>query len=79
MIERPFDFLNDLKGKEVIITLKDANEIRGKLLAFDIHINLVVLANDDDPDDDPNVKIKKNLFVRGDTVVFVESNDETGK
>jgi len=79
MIERPFDFLNDLKGKEVIITLKDANEIRCKLLAFDIHINLVVLANDDDPDDDPNVKIKKNLFVRGDTVVFVESNDETGK
>lgn len=30
----------------------------------------------DTTDDDPNVKKKRNLFVRGDTVVFVEANDE---
>ena len=44
MIERPLDFLNDLKQKKVIVERKGENSkaITGELLAFDIHINLVV-------------------------------------
>lgn len=71
MIERPLDLLNNLKGKDVIITLKDADTIIGTLLAFDIHINLVI----DGKDDDPKIKKRRNLFVRGDMVVFVEALD----
>jgi small nuclear ribonucleoprotein (snRNP)-like protein len=70
MIERPLDMLNDLKGKPVIITLKEGDSVEGDLLAIDIHINLAPDYVDDD-------KKKKNLFVRGDTVVFVEGKDET--
>jgi small nuclear ribonucleoprotein (snRNP)-like protein len=55
-IERPLDLLNDLKEQEVLITLKTGKEINAVLLAFDIHINLVV---------DEKGKLK---FLRGDLV-----------
>lgn len=44
MIERPLDFLNDLKQKKVVVERKGENSkaITGELLTFDIHINLVV-------------------------------------
>lgn len=72
MIERPLDMLNNLKGKSVIITLREGDCVEGDLLAFDIHINLVLDYVDDE-------KKRKNLFVRGDTVVFVEAKDESTK
>lgn len=60
-IERPLDLLNSLKGKEVKITSKDLkDQIEATLIAFDIHINLVV-----------EVK-NKYKFVRGDSVVLIE-------
>lgn len=71
MIERPLDMLNNLKGKEVVVTLEEGDCIEGTLLAFDIHINLVI--------DHDEEKKKRNLFVRGDTVVFVEGKDEIPK
>ena len=59
MIERPLDLLNDLKkdNKNVIVERKgDSKEIIGKLLAFDIHINLVI-------------ETKEGLkFIRGDVI-----------
>ncbi len=59
MIERPLDLLNDLKkdGKNVIVERKgDRKEIIGKLLAFDIHINLVI-------------ETKEGMkFIRGDVI-----------
>lgn len=60
MIERPLDLLNDYKGKEVKIVLKDLDPIEGILRAFDIHINLAVEVDG------------KNKFVRGDTIILVE-------
>ena len=41
-IERPLDLLNNSKGKEVLVQLKGEKQIVGTLLAFDIHINLVL-------------------------------------
>lgn len=72
MIERPLDFLNDLKGKEAIITLKDGDTVEGTLFAFDIHLNIVLDATDDNPKE----KKRKTLFVRGDAVVFVEAKED---
>lgn len=46
-IERPLDFLNELKSKKVIVVKKGSNpDIEGTLIAFDIHINLVVETSD---------------------------------
>jgi small nuclear ribonucleoprotein (snRNP)-like protein len=58
-IERPLDYLNQCKGKEVIVTLENGKEVTGTLIAFDIHINLIVKTLD------------KIGFIRGDNVVFV--------
>lgn len=41
-IERPLDFLNNVKGKKVFLKVKGGREFSGTLLAFDIHINIVL-------------------------------------
>lgn len=41
-IERPFDFLNSLKGEKVNVLIKGDVVISGELIAFDAHINLVL-------------------------------------
>jgi small nuclear ribonucleoprotein (snRNP)-like protein len=59
-VERPLDLLNDLKGKSALVEVKGRNEpIEGTLIAFDIHINLVLEVNG------------KPQFVRGDIVETV--------
>jgi len=58
-IERPLDFLDSQKGKTVLVYCKDKSH-SGTLLAFDIHINLVI----ETPD--------TILFIRGDDVKSVE-------
>jgi len=69
-IERPLDLLNISKGKEVLVHLKGDKQVVGTLLAFDIHINLV-LDNIKEMQDN-EVKRKLGLtFLRGDTIVFI--------
>ncbi len=69
-IERPLDLLNQSKGKEVLVHLKGDKKFVGTLLAFDIHINLVL----DNIKEMENNEIKRNLgltFLRGDTIIFI--------
>jgi small nuclear ribonucleoprotein len=69
-IERPLDLLNNSKGSEVLVQLKGDKQFVGKLVAFDIHINLVL----DNTKEMQNGEIKKNIgltFLRGDTIIFV--------
>jgi len=69
-IERPLDLLNESKGKEIMIELKDGKQLVGTLLAFDIHINLVV----DNTKEIVNNELKRSLglaFVRGNTILWV--------
>lgn len=58
-IDRPLDLLNNSKGKEICVYLKN-EQISGELLAFDIHINLVLKVG------------KKPVFIRGDNVIKLE-------
>ena len=62
-IERPLDFLNHLKneGNKILVERrgKDSRPITGKLLAFDIHLNLIIETNE------------KAIFIRGDAVETV--------
>ena len=69
-IERPLDLLNAAKGKEILVQLKNGKQFVGSLLAFDIHIN-VVLENAKEIE---NGEQKKNFgltFLRGDTIIFI--------
>jgi small nuclear ribonucleoprotein len=67
---RPFDLLNDALGKEVLVILKGNNQVRGKLKAFDIHMNIVL----EDASQIVDGQLKTNfgkLMVRGDSIVMV--------
>lgn len=69
-IERPLDLLNHSKGKEVLVYLKGDKQFVGTLLAFDIHINLVL----DNIKEIHNNEVKRNFgltFLRGDTIIFI--------
>ena len=69
-IDRPLDLLNNSKGQEVMVQLKGDKQYVGTLVAFDIHINLVL----ENTKEMQNGEMKKNLgltFLRGDTIIFV--------
>lgn len=69
-IERPLDLLNNSKGKEILVQLKGDKQFVGTLLAFDIHINLVM----DNVKEMDNGEIKRKYgltFLRGDTIIFI--------
>ena len=69
-IERPLDVLNNSKGKEVLVQLKNNKHMVGTLLAFDIHIN-VVLDNAREIVDGENKRSMGLTFLRGDTIIFI--------
>ncbi len=69
-IERPLDLLNASKGKEVLVQLKGDKQFVGTLMAFDIHINVVL----DNAKELESGAVKKNIgltFLRGDTIIFI--------
>lgn len=71
---RPFDILNSAKGKEIQIDLKNSSIFKGKLKAFDPHLNIVLfeateIVNGIESDFD-------KVIVRGDTIVSVKILEE---
>ena len=75
-IERPLDLLNSAKGKEVLVQLKNDRQLVGTLLAFDIHINIVL----DNAKEMYNGEVKRNIgltFLRGDTIIFISPSSAT--
>jgi len=69
-IERPLDVLNAAKGKEILVQLKSGKQFVGTLLAFDIHIN-VVLDSAKEIENGEQTKSFGLTFLRGDTIVFI--------
>ncbi len=68
-IERPLDLLNASKAKEVIVQLKGDKQFVGTLVAFDIHVNVVL----DNAKEMEAGSVKKNIgltFLRGDTIIL---------
>ena len=70
MSGRPFDFLIDSIVKEVLINLKENMTVRGKLVAFDVHMNLVLEKAETLENNEPKTKYGK-LMVRGDNVLMI--------
>jgi small nuclear ribonucleoprotein len=69
-IERPLDLLNQSKGKEILVQLKNGKQMVGTLMAFDIHIN-VVLDNAKEVENGEQTKNFGLAFLRGDTIIFI--------
>jgi len=77
-IERPLDLLNNSKNKEVLVHLKGDRQLVGTLVAFDIHINLVL----DNAKEMQNNEIKRSIgltFLRGDTIIFISPSSASSK
>ena len=70
---RPLDSLNDVRGKNVIVELKNGKQFVGKLRSFDIHINTVL----EDSKEIVDGEVKRNLntvFIRGDTIILISTD-----
>lgn len=77
-IERPLDLLNNSRGKEILVQLKNDRQLVGTLLAFDIHINIVL----DNTKEVLNGDVKRNIgltFLRGDTIIFISPSSSMEK
>ena len=67
---RPLDALNNARHKRVILELKNGKQVVGKLIAFDIHINVVL----DEAEELVDGEVKRKMgtiFIRGDTIIFI--------
>lgn len=68
--QRPLDVLNRALGSSVLISLKGGREFRGKLVGFDVHINLV-LEGAEELHGGELIKRYGLMIIRGDNVIYV--------
>jgi len=68
--KKPFDLLNGALNNTVIVGMKSGKEMRGIMVAYDIHMNIVL----EKAELLENGEVKKglgNVLVRGDSVVYI--------
>lgn len=70
MNERPFDLLNKVLGQQVMVRLKNKESIRGRLVSFDMHMNLVLENAEELNDGELKAKIGA-ILLRGGNIIFV--------
>ncbi len=71
MQERPFDLLNKSIGQQVLVRLKNSASIRGKIVAFDAHMNLV-MEDSEELNDGGELRAKLGtILLRGGNILFV--------
>ncbi len=68
--QRPLDTLNKAIGSTVLVRLKGGRELRGKLVSYDTHVNLVI-EEAEELDEDGASKRYGEMIIRGDNVVFI--------
>ncbi|HLC69003.1 MAG TPA: LSM domain-containing protein [Candidatus Bilamarchaeaceae archaeon] len=68
--KRPFDILNNSLNNTVIIGLKGGVEFRGVMVAYDVHMNIVL----EKAEQLENGEVKKGIgtvLLRGDSVTYI--------
>ncbi len=70
MQERPFDLLNKSIGQQVMIRMKNGNDIRGKVTSFDIHMNIVLEGAEEVDDGQTKAKLG-TILLRGGNILFI--------
>jgi len=68
---RPLDILNNAKGKEVTITLKNGEIYCGKVKTFDMHLNIVLFETNQIIDKE-SIEIGA-MLIRGDAIVTIKN------
>ena len=67
---RPLDALNEARNKRVMVDCKNGRQYVGKLSAFDIHINTVLIDAEERVEGEMKRKLGK-VFIRGDTIITI--------
>jgi len=70
MAERPLDVIHRSLDKDVLVLLKRGGEFRGRLIGYDIRLN-VVLADAALIQDGEEVKRYGKIVIRGDNVLAI--------
>jgi small nuclear ribonucleoprotein len=68
--ERPFDLLNKMIGQKILVRLKNSIDIRGQMVSFDIHMNIVI----DNAEELEGSELKAKLgtiLLRGGNILFI--------
>lgn len=68
---KPFDFLNSSINKNVLVLMKGNIRVRGKLKAFDVHMNIVLEEAEKLNEDDTVSQKFGKVIIRGDTIILV--------
>jgi len=68
---KPFDFLNNSINKNVLVLMKGNIRVRGKLKAFDVHMNIVLEEAEKLNEDDSVTQKFGKVIIRGDTIILV--------
>lgn len=68
--ERPFDLLNKVLGQPVLIRLKGNMNIRGRIVSFDAHMNVVIENAEELEDGELKIKLG-TILLRGGNIIFV--------
>jgi small nuclear ribonucleoprotein len=77
------ELLRDSIGTQVLVEMKGRKKVKGKLLGYDQHLNLI-LENAEEITFDPETNTEsvvaiQNVIVRGDNVVIVSPTPKSGK
>lgn len=67
---RPLDTLNAARNKTVMVDMKNGFRYVGKLIAFDIHVNIVLNDAEEFYNGEPKRKLGM-VFIRGDTITII--------
>ncbi len=70
MTNRPFDFLQNAMGKNVIVLLKGQQRVRGVFNSYDVHLNIVLKEAEILENGEPKEK-HPTLLVRGDSIISI--------
>ncbi|MEM0106708.1 MAG: LSm family protein [Candidatus Micrarchaeaceae archaeon] len=68
--ERPFDLLNKVIGQKVFVKLKGSMDIRGRMVSFDAHMNIVLEEAEELNGDELKTKLG-TILLRGGNIIFV--------
>ncbi len=68
--QRPLDTLSKAIGSTVLVSLKGGRELRGKLVSYDTHVNLVLEEAEEIQEEEASKRFGR-MIIRGDNVVFI--------
>ncbi|KAF5212232.1 putative U4/U6-U5 snRNP complex subunit [Clavispora lusitaniae] len=78
--EEPLDLIRYQLDESVLVKLRGAREMKGKLQGYDSHCNMVLSDAQEtiygENEEDTVVKKTEMVFVRGDSVILISPSEE---